>query len=313
MIIGNIKYIKYIYKFQIKCKNSIDGVIFEIVADLENSTESLDAATSKISVKEAVDEEYDNAKETMNMKKSVVNIADNQGFIGTSRIAISVDEEPSTKETKDEEFLKMPCETSLPKTISRVLDLVDVRLSAMEYGERTDEENIPKEITPTIDTKAPHIRIPEKDVPSEHKEETIPLSKEPDEQGGLGDLNVITSTASEIIHVTDLTGEICPDGKVEEDLNSNNAENEEEEVEKVKYEMTSSTGEENPTPFQFSRALPRPPKEEQQETNTDMHPGDVENVVDFSVKDVLCFAWQIAKGMVSAQIKLFGSMKYQYT
>ena len=305
MIIGNIKYIKYIYKFQIKCKNGIDGVIFETVADLENSTESLDAASSKISGKEGVDEEYDNAKETMNMKKSVVNIADNQGFIGTSRIAISVDEEPSTKETRNEEFLKMPCETSLPKTIYRVLDLADVRLSAMEYGDRTVEKNISKEITPKIDTKAPHIRIPEKDVPSEHKEEIIPLSKEPEEHGSLGHLDVITTTASEILHVTDLTGEICPDGKTEEDLNSKNAENKEEEVEKVKYEMTSSTGEENPTPFQYARALPRTPKEQQQETNTDMPPGDVEEVVDFSVKDVLCFAWQIAKGMVRAQIKSF--------
>ena len=196
MIIGNIKYIKYIYKFQVKCKNGIDGVIFETVADLENSTESLDAASSKISGKEAVDEEYDNAKETMNMKTSVVNIADNKRFIGISRIAISVDEGPSTKETRNEEFLKMPCETSLPKTIYRALDPADVRLSAMEYGDRNVEENISKEITPTIDTKARHIRIPEKDVPSEHKEEIIPLLKEPDEQGSLGHLDVITSTAS---------------------------------------------------------------------------------------------------------------------
>ena len=51
------------------------------------------------------------------------------------------------------------------------------------------------------------------------------------------------------------------------------------------------------TPFKSARPLPQPPEntEEQQETN-----GDGEQAVDFTVKDVLCFAWQIANGMVSA-------------
>ena len=158
------------------------------------------------------------------------------------------------------------------------------------------------EFTPSLDNEerrmvipedhAPlQMRISETDFPSEHGQERILQSEEPGEQGGLCHLDVILSTASEITIMKDPTADFRLDGKTEDDLNTQKTENENSKEDKTEDKIKSSTK---------VRPLPQPKKstEEQQEME-----GDSEQAVDFSVKDVLCFAWQIAKGMVSAQIK----------
>ena len=171
------------------------------------------------------------------------------------------------------------------------LERFEVNIFAKDDGGSIEEENTSDEITPLLDTKVLQLRIPETDFQSEHEEERISQSGEPSEQGGLCHLDVILSTASEITSMKDPTADFRLDGKTEDDLNTEKTENENNKEDKTEDEVKSSTK---------ARPLPQPKKntEEQQEME-----GDSEQAVDFSVKDVLCFAWQIAKGMVSAQIK----------
>ena len=147
------------------------------------------------------------------------------------------------------------------------------------------------------------MRISETDFPSEHGEQRISYSEGPSEQGGLDHLDVILYTASEIPGMDDFTAAFPLDGKTEGDFNTKKTESENSKGGNGKDEMKSSIDDEKCRAASFQdtlRGLPQPKQstEEQQEMD-----GDAVQAVDFSVKDVLCFAWQIAKGMVSAQIK----------
>ena len=171
------------------------------------------------------------------------------------------------------------------------LERFEVNISANDDGGSIEEESTSDEITPLLDTKVLQVRIPETDFQSEHGEERISQSEEPSEQGGLCHLDVILSTASEITSMKDPTADFRLNGKTEDDLNAEKTDNENNKEDKTEDEVKSSIK---------ARPLPQPKNntEEQQEMEDDS-----EQAVDFSVKDVLCFAWQIAKGMVSAQIK----------
>ena len=179
------------------------------------------------------------------------------------------------------------------------LERFEMNIPSKDDGGNTKEENTPDEMTAFLRAKVLQMRIPETDAPYEHGEERISKSKEPIEQDSQHHLDVILSTASEITSMKDSTADFRLDGKTEDDFNTKKAENENSKGDKWKDEVKSSIDDETnrTAPFQDTRPLPQPKEntEDQQEMQ-----GDGEQAVDFTVKDVLCFAWQIAKGMVSA-------------
>ena len=177
------------------------------------------------------------------------------------------------------------------------LERFEMNILSKDDGGNTDEENTSDEMTAFLGVL--QMPIPETDAPYEHGEEKISQNKECLEQDSLHHLDVILSTASEITSMKDSTADFRPDGKTEDDFNTKKAENENSKGDKGKDEEKSSIDDEKnrTATFQDTRPLPQPKEntEEQQEME-----GDGEQAVDFTVKDVLCFAWQIAKGMVSA-------------
>ena len=179
------------------------------------------------------------------------------------------------------------------------LERFEMNIPSKDDGGNTEEENTSDEMTVFLGAKILQMRIPETDAPYEYGEERISQSEEPIEQDSLHHLDVILSTAREITSMKDSTADFRPDGKTEDDFNTKKAENENSKGDKGKDVVKSSMDDEkNRTAlFQDTRPLPQPKEntEEQQEME-----GDGEQAVDFTVKDVLCFAWQIAKGMVSA-------------
>ena len=182
------------------------------------------------------------------------------------------------------------------------LERFEMNIPSKDDGGNTKEENTSDEITAFLGAKVLQMQIPKTDAAYEHREERISKNKEPIEQDSLHHLDVILSTTSEITSMKDFTADFRPDGKTEDDFNTKKVENENSKGDKGKDEVKSSIDDENnrTAPFQDTRPLPQPKEntEDQQEMV-----GDGEQAVDFTVKDVLCFSWQIAKGMVSAQIK----------
>ena len=175
----------------------------------------------------------------------------------------------------------------------------EMKILSKDGGSNTEEETTSDEMTALLGAKVLQMRIPENDVPYKHGEERISQSKEPIEQDSLHHLDVILSTDSEITSMKDSTADFRPDAKTEDDFNTEKPENENSKEDKGKDEVKSSIDDEKnrTAPFLDTRPLPQPKEstEEQQEME-----GDGEQAVDFTVKDVLCFAWQIAKGMVRA-------------
>ena len=176
------------------------------------------------------------------------------------------------------------------------LERFEMNILSKDDGGNTEEENTSDEMTVfQLGAKVLQMRIPE----TEYGEERISRSKEPIEQDSLHHLDVILSAASAITSMKDSTADFRPHGKTKDNFNTKKAENENSKGGKGKDEVKSKIDDEKnrTAPFQDTRPLPQPKenKEEQQEME-----GDGEQAVDFTVKDVLCFAWQIAKGMVSA-------------
>ena len=179
------------------------------------------------------------------------------------------------------------------------LERFEMNIPSKDDGCNTEEENTSDEMTALLGAKVLQKHIPETDAPYQHGEERISQSKESLEQDSLHHLDVILSTASEITSMKNSTADFRPDGKTEDDFNTKKVENENIKEDKGKDEVKSSIDDEKnrTTPFQDTRCLQQPNEntEEQQEME-----GDGEQAVDFTVKDVLCFAWKIAKGMVSS-------------
>ncbi|PFW96218.1 hypothetical protein AWC38_SpisGene25730, partial [Stylophora pistillata] len=223
-----------------------------------------------MSEKDAFNEDYDNIEKVMKKEKSEPRTENDQGLISSPQIAISVKEEQCTK--SDQVISQMPCGTNMaskgsdraqPTTLQAVKvqpQLVNTSGKAIESGKRDEAENI-KQI-------------------------------EDDE-------TAISSTAGEVSHNTaNLPGGICHESITEHDsISENAAEDNKSDEGKVKDKITSNTDEkENSTRNpRHARSLPKPPRE--RETQKSMEQQGFDNEVDFSVDNVLCFAWQIAKGM----------------
>ena len=254
------------HKLQINCKNGRDGVIHESVKDI--------FATSKMSEKDACDEDDDNTEKAIKKEKSMPRTENDQGLICSSQIVISVDEEQSTKEENDQVISQMPCGTNMaskgfdraqPTTLQAVTvqpQVVNTSGKALESGRGDQSEN------------------------REEKED---------------DKTAISSTAGEVSDdTTNLPGGICHESTTEHDSNSENAvEYNKGKEGKVKDEIMSNGDEKkNSTGSRNPRSLPKLPQERKTQKSGKQQGFD--NAVDFSVDNVLCFAWQIAKGMVCA-------------
>ena len=196
-----------------------------------------------------------------------------------------------------------PCDKSKEDPTKKKEDVVFI-----EKGEADNEftpslDNDERRMVISEDHAPLQMRISETDFPSEHGEQTISHSEDPSEQGGLDHLDMILYTASKIPGMDDFTAAFPLDCKTEDYFNTKKTENGNSKGGKGNDEVKSSIDDENYRAASFQdtlRGLPqtKESREEQQEMD-----GDGEQAVDFSVKDALCFAWQIAKGMVSAQIK----------
>ncbi|PFX16936.1 Proto-oncogene tyrosine-protein kinase receptor Ret [Stylophora pistillata] len=242
---------------QIKCKNGIDGVIRESVTFF--------FVSPKMSEKD-----NDNTKKAIKIEKRAAN---DQGLISSSQIALSVNEEQSTKGENDQVISQMPCicgtnmaskgvdraQSTTLQAVTAQPQVVNTSGKALESG-RCDQAEITEE-------------------------------KENDEIA-------ISSTAGGVSHnTTNLPGGICHESTTKHDSNSENAAEYNEGKEgKVKDEITSNTDEKkNSTRNRTARSLPKPPQERKTQKSREQQ--GLDNAVDFSVDNVLCFAWQIAKGM----------------
>ena len=172
-----------------------------------------------------------------------------------------------------------------------ILESSEVSQSTKDYGGTAERESESEKKTLLLDTKEIQIQIPE----------TVP----PHElcgQNALDPLQVILPTVSEIIYKKDSSTDLRHDGNAEDNLKDRKTENKHSKrnQENDEVKLIIDDDENFNAPLQFAkRDLPQSKNtEEQQETE-----GDAEQEVDFSVKDVLCFAWQIAKGMVGAKMR----------
>lgn len=290
--------------FQIKCKNGIGGVIFKAITD--GTISSSDQATSEISQDKVVNENrYANMLRKPREKSFPKGI--NIHLLPTVHIDTTEEAskkcKPDTKRNKEEQ------------EGGEIIPLQDMGVEKKRKDDynKSEEETALNEITPLLDN-GDHIGIPKS--ASEHiVRERIVQGEESRDHGNLG---LRFSSAGEITQRKDFSVELQPDATVDIGLNKMKVGNVESEDEKGKKDEVTELAEEekHSTLIQDARGVltskesTRPNKVEQQEVETGIPQDEVEQAADFLIKDVLCFAWQVAKGMVSDQIKgHVGSMK----
>ncbi|XP_022793932.1 tyrosine-protein kinase Src42A-like [Stylophora pistillata] len=225
----------------VKSKNGYDDAIFEAVANSSDSTWS--SSNDAVSVDKTEDQDFhvdnDTGKE-VSKADVITEVTDEQDFIVTSEISISVEEQPFTE------------------------------------GERKNEESF-------------EINTSQTDFPSEQVRGHMIQSKQFREQGCLICSDTILPTEKPITQMEDSTVDFRLYCNVSKDhLNTPTRGKENTNDDKMRDGVNSSIDEEEI----IATSTPQPQEniEEPQET-------DGEQAVDFTVKDVLCFAWQIAKGM----------------
>ncbi|XP_022794142.1 fibroblast growth factor receptor 4-like isoform X2 [Stylophora pistillata] len=146
------------------------------------------------------------------------------------------------------------------------------------------------------DTEVLPIRIPQTDFHLRLQGEKITQSQQSDKLGQLSHMDVTLPTASANTSLGDSTADFRLSSGSGDNLNSKMAENEDRNEDNGKEGVNSSIDEEAAISISFksARSLPQPQENMERQQGTD---GDGAQAVDFTVEDVLCFAWQIAKGM----------------
>ncbi|XP_078344448.1 uncharacterized protein LOC144630040 [Oculina patagonica] len=350
---------------QIKCKNGIDGTIFEPVTDVSGKTELPDlATTSKIS------------------EEKVLNDHDSTG---ASNVVISVEEDPQTRLNWDEGLPKNSSEKSYPEMIDAIswtsardvsgrLGPVDTAGEAFIKGkedqEKKEGEKADNEIIPLFDDEADRTAVPGALVTSAHggeitqngnssigpvhttgeafiktKEDVekkegakvgsgiAPLSDneavciavsealvtsvhggeitqngDSTEQKGPKSFDETLSATGESTQLKKLSAELRSGDTTEDELNKKDEGDEKRKELEAKHEITLFLEEETyRTSTQDANGLSESVekitqgKEKQNDVKIDMpqteQHGSAKEVVDFSAKDLLCFAWQITRGM----------------
>ncbi|XP_022793930.1 receptor-type tyrosine-protein kinase FLT3-like, partial [Stylophora pistillata] len=142
------------------------------------------------------------------------------------------------------------------------------------------------------------IDISQTDFPTGERGEKISQGKQFNKQGCLSEFDVPFPSESAIARLNESTVDFRPDDKNGSDVNTP-TEKETTNEDKGRDGDNSFIDEEETV--SFASPEPQDNMEEQQKTDSD----DAQ-VFDFTVKDVLCFAWQIAKGMTVLQEYLTG-------
>ena len=153
------------------------------------------------------------------------------------------------------------------------------------------------------DTEVLGIKTPQTDFPSGLEGEKNSQSQQSNELSHV-DVTLPTVSANTALPfvsantgLEDFNADFRPSSGSGDDLNIKKAEDENGNEDKWREGVKSSIDEEGTIGISFESAcsLPQPQEnmERQQETSE-----AGEKAVDFTVQDVLCFAWQIARGMV---------------
>ncbi|XP_078357420.1 uncharacterized protein LOC144642321 isoform X2 [Oculina patagonica] len=287
---------------QIKCKNSIDGVIFEAVTDCaDDKNRSGPASTVQVTEENVVNKGDNTARD----------VADNQDLVGASHMAVDV--EPLSENKWDEGLTSKPIEKSFPeryavlpitvRDVSGQPKTVDTTGETFEDckldNKKIEEEKADGQMAPLLEER--RITIPELHASTEHVEGTTQC-KGFSEQGSLECLDVIISVTGEIDQAKDLPDELQP-GVTTEDVNEKIEDDEkmekEKEDKKVERETHCTAIQDAPGPSEPGERITQNRQEPKQVQinfpSTDQHSNVAE--VDLSAKDLLSFSWQIASGM----------------
>ncbi|KAL9987753.1 hypothetical protein ACROYT_G002109 [Oculina patagonica] len=282
---------------QIKCKNSIDGVIFDAVIDFADDNKLIGtASTVQISEEKEVNTVRD----------------DNQDLVGASHMAVDV--QPLSENKWDEGLTSKPIEKSFPeryavlpttvRDVSGQPKTVDTTGEAFEKSKQDDKkiEKGKADNRISLSLEERFLTIPEAHASPGHKE-GITKREEFSEQGSLECLDVIISVAGEIDQVRGSPVELQSGVTTEEDLNEKIEDDKKmeqrEDNEKVERETLCTAIQDAPGPSEPGERITQNRQEPKQVQinfpSTDQHSNVAE--VDFSAKDLLSFAWQIASGM----------------
>ncbi len=244
-------------------------------------------------------------------------VADNQDLVGASHMAVDV--EPLSENKWDEGLTSKPIEKSFPeryavlpitvRDVSGQPKTVDTTGETFEDckldNKKIEEEKADGQMAPLLEER--RITIPELHASTEHVEGTTQC-KGFSEQGSLECLDVIISVTGEIDQAKDLPDELQP-GVTTEDVNEKIEDDEkmekEKEDKKVERETHCTAIQDAPGPSEPGERITQNRQEPKQVQinfpSTDQHSNVAE--VDLSAKDLLSFSWQIASGMLSAEIK----------
>ena len=205
----------------------------------------------------------------------------------------------STGKSEDEGFHDSGEKLTTVQEFKEVSEKQDVRVTSevlmtlVEQPFTDDKRN---------DTEVLGIK-PQTDFPSGLEGEKNSQSQQSNELSHV-DVTLPTVSANTALHfvsantgLEDFNADFRPSSGSGDDLNIKKAEDENGNEDKGREGVKSSIDEEGTIgiSFESARSLPQPQEnmERQQETSE-----AGEKAVDFTVQDVLCFAWQIARGMV---------------
>ena len=266
------------------------------------------SSTVQISEEKEVNKGDEQASEVEHMDE-ITEVADKQNSMGASHMAETVGVEPLPQRGKDKGLTTNLSEMSYPESTEAVLSTTTTNASdpAMpidttgesfkkrkQDDKKMEEGKADNQMTSLFEEH--RITVQETCAPSDHGD-GITQSKDFSEQGSLDCLDVIPSATDEIVQALQPV-------RTEDDLNEKKDDGEMQKEKKdgnvpwplLKREIPYTTA------IQGAHG-PTDPGEGMMQINVPLaeQHGDVA-VVDFSAKDLLSFAWQIAKGMVSAVI-----------
>ncbi len=244
-------------------------------------------------------------------------VADNQDLVGASHMAVDVEplsenkwNEGLTSKTIDKSYpVRYAAVPTIVRDVSGQPKPVDKTREAFQKSKqdekKTEEEKANDERAPLLEER--RITIPEPHASPENGKGTTQCKKF-SEQSSLGCLDVVISVKGETEQARDLPVELQP-GVTTEDVNEKIEDDEEieekKEDEKVDRKTLCTAIKDAPGPSKPGERITQY-REQRKEVKINCPSTDQQHDVaeaDFSSKDLLSFAWQIAKGMVSFVIK----------
>ena len=257
-------------------------------------------------LKEKVDDKENQKGKKIGKTDEITKVADGQDFLGASHMAVAVVLEPSSRENSHKAgLMSKPSEKSYTKSTDAVLS--------------TTVKDVSSQLQPVEEfTGIPETRG------TSRQGKRITQNKEFSEQGSVECSNVILSAIDEIRQVSDRPVELhqsnTTSNTTQEDLNKKEdnkkiieEKEDDEEVPQLQQEPHRISVEVHEPGLPEAKKRITQSREVQREAKIKIprtdEQGNAEQVFDFSAKDLLSFAWQIAQGMVSAEINCFHNKK----